>query len=55
MKETILTLVFLAYAIPFAYMIAVDFYEILKRLGELYNGKLRPALVVTVQTFSNKF
>ena len=51
MKEAIIGLVILAYVIPFAYIFIADFADVLKRLFEVFNVRVKPALIVITRSF----
>ena len=44
----LLFLLFVFFVVPFAYIIIVDIIEISRRIYELYNLKLRPAVITVV-------
>ena len=50
-KEFIIGLVILAYVIPFLYIFIADIADVVKRAGNLFSLKLKPALIVISKTF----
>jgi len=50
-KEIALALITIAFAVPFVVMILTDFYEVYKRLNEAYTKRLKPVMIVAVNSF----
>ena len=51
MKEAIIALVILAYVIPFAYIFIADVLDVVKRMFEVFNVRVKPALIVITRSF----
>jgi hypothetical protein len=50
MKEAIIGLVILAYIIPFAYMFIANIADVSKRLFEVVNTRVKPAVVLITKS-----
>ncbi len=50
MKEMLIGLVILAYVVPFAYIFIADMVDVLKRLGEVFSVRVKPALIVITKS-----
>jgi hypothetical protein len=50
-KDIIIGLVVLAFAVPFAYIIIADLADVYKRIANVYSAKLKPALIVVTKSF----
>ena len=51
-KDVIIGLVILAYVVPFAYIIIADIADVIKRLSTGFSGRLKPALIVVLRSFT---
>jgi hypothetical protein len=50
MKELLTALVVLMFIVPFTYMFVVDFIDLFQRSLEIYQRKLKPVLITSIQS-----